>query len=215
MKNKIAFVFVLLMACVCLVFVWQRKSNPSINLNLPATTNEATIAKENNLSPLRQTKLDATKVSDLNDWKNVFPEIKLLNPSPVEESWVYQNQNSHDYSSVVISGSGERSLNFATSLVDVQVSKPDNHIRRIELQAPKMTIQQIKNLGLQMCSVLQIEPKAFQAWCDAVGNVWIDKPVFSSGAGISPNDAKTIGFTVNPTFDNNCPWYMTFLFSDK
>jgi len=55
----------------------------------------------------------------------------------------------------------------------------------------------------------------FNAWCDKVGNRWMDEPGFTSAASHLPNSDKTFGFQARATFNNEKPWYILLIISDK
>lgn len=198
----------------------QEKNNsqqPKTNLVAPSiiSSNFANTLEsvQTNIPP--QQLLNAVTTTSLAQWQIALPNLKRLNPSDIEESWILEERNPNKYPSVLLTGNNGTNINFVASFVDVQAVKPDNHIRRIELQAPKMTIDEARTLGLQLCDLMELDSSQFLAWCDKVGNSWVDKPVFASKAGVSPDSNKTIGFTVNSTFNSEKPWYVTFILSDK
>lgn len=163
----------------------------------------------------RKPLLEATIVTNIAVWTQALPGIRLLNPSTIEESWIFEEASPDKYPLLSITGVDGQNLEYVARFVAVQVSKQDEHIRRIELQSPNMTIEDAKKIGLKIARLLELDPKEFISWCDLVGNQWMDKPVFTSKAGVSPDPNKTIGFTVKATFDNVKPWYITFIMSDK
>lgn len=158
---------------------------------------------------------NAVAATNLTQWKAALPGIQRLNPSDIEESWILEERDPSKYPSVLLVGANGQNINYVTSFIDVQITKSGDHIRRVELQAPRMTINETRALGLRLCDLLELDPKDFMTWYDRVGNTWVDKPTFSSKAGVSPVPSKVAGYTVDATFNNEKPWYITFILSDR
>jgi hypothetical protein len=48
------------------------------------------------------------------------------------------------------------------------------------------------------------DPTDFLAWCNKVGNNWLDAPLYSTGD-------HYYGFQILNTYNNENPWYINFL----
>ncbi|MGH7975652.1 MAG: hypothetical protein ACREDS_06365 [Limisphaerales bacterium] len=167
---------------------------------------------QSNVSP--QEPLNAFTATSLNQWTNALPRLHRLNPSKYEEAWILEERNPNKHPSVLLVGKNGDNLNYLLDFVDIQV-KPNGHIRQVELQTPFMDIDDIRDFGTQLCALLDINPNNFLAWCDKVGNQWVDQPIFYSGGGDSLSPGKTVAFNIRHTFNNEKPWYIDFVLSDK
>jgi len=157
----------------------------------------------------------ATVSTNIDEWKIAVPGLKLLNPSDIMEVWAFDGHGEKKYVTLGLTASGGRSIDYVAALVIVRVKKPGDQINRIELQAPYMTIEEIKAAAKRLNDLLELDEEPFQAWANQVGNQWMDQPVFASKGGASPDPLKDTGYTINRSFHADKPWFITFIFSDK
>jgi hypothetical protein len=157
---------------------------------------------------------DVVTATNLSQWQASIPKLRLLNPSEFEESWILEIHDSSKYLQVRLTGVRGQSFSYITQFIDIEV-KTNDYVRRVELHAPNMHIEEIRALGSELNNLFGIEPQSFLAWCNTVGNRSMDQPVFASKDGVSPNPNKNIGYTINHTFNDEKPWYVTFIYSDN
>lgn len=174
-------------------------NNQEANVSSGSRTNsilrQAVISKYGNISDLKQ-----------------IPSLKLLQTDPGTQSWISDGVPI----SFQINGQSGKTANFTADFLDAEIDSNDGRIRELELHTPKLEINQIRELGLQLDKTLGLDSKNFLAWCEKVGNHWIDAPTFSSKAGIPPPDSnKIMGYGVHPTFNDEKPWFVIFILRDR
>jgi hypothetical protein len=74
-----------------------------------------------------------------------------------------------------------------------------------------MDIDETRELGLQICNMFGRDPSDFIAWCNKVGNHWLDAPLYSSRNIYMPNSNETFGFQTLRTYTDEKPWYINFV----
>jgi len=182
----------------------------------PIRTNMApvSVAKNISIEPVTQTSatiitttepkksLDATKAQSLSDWTNTIPNLKLSHHFRNDDSWILAQKGKSNVPQVILAGINNNTLQYTADLIDVETRS--NQVRRVDLQTPNLNIDETRKLGLELCDLLGIDSKDFLAWCDKVGNQWMDAPVYSNGS-------KYGAFGVHPTFNNEKPWYINFV----
>ena len=99
-----------------------------------------------------------------------------------------------------------QTVSYKASFIDISSKKGSGDILEVQMHSPFMNIDETRELGLQICNMLQIDPKGFLAWCDQVGNRWMDQPLFGDGDG-----HHHYSFHLLHTFDNEKPWYINFI----
>lgn len=67
-----------------------------------------------------------------------------------------------------------------------------------------MNIDETREFGLQLCNMLEVDPKDFLAWCGQVGNHWLDAPLFNTGN-------KSYGFGIRRTYNDEKSWFINFV----
>jgi hypothetical protein len=104
-------------------------------------------------------------------------------------------------------------VQFTAKLADVEII--DEHVRRVELQSVWMNIADTRSLGDSLLQMLGKDDGGFDAWCDKVGNNWIDAPLYSSGGSQIPESGKFCGFQILNTFNNEQPWTINFVITGR
>ena len=150
-----------------------------------------------------QTLFYATKPHTIEDWTNAVPNLKPRLHSKYYEVWDVTQINEPNPPKVILSGVNGTTVQYAADSIDIGVR--NNQIRRIELQSPRMNIDATKEMGLQLCNMLGLDSKGFVAWCDQVGNHWLDAPLYSS------QDKNHIGFQTLRTYNDEKPWIIDFV----
>ena len=157
--------------------------------------------------------LDATKTQSITEWTNAIPNFKLSHHFRNDSSWVMAQIGEPNFPKVTLTGASGSVVQYPADFIDIDVS--GDQIQRIDLHSPKMNIDNLRQLGNQLLELMGKDTTQFNAWCDKVGNRWMDQPEFSSGNAQVPNSDKSYGFSAHPTFDNNKPWYIYFVIADK
>jgi hypothetical protein len=147
---------------------------------------------------------NALTAMNIEQWKAA---IKGLRKSPgLSESWDMEMTNRTSGIPVPLIVNGQTNF-YKARFINVDVYQgSDGKIMEVEMHSPIMNIDETRELGLQLCNMLQIDPKGFLAWCDKVGNNAVDAPLFGDGDG-----RHHYSFHLLQTFDNEKPWYINFI----
>lgn len=157
--------------------------------------------------------LDAIKAQSIADWTNAVPNLKVWNHFRSESSWVAVQKDTNNYPVLLLGGMNGNTVQFAAKLIDVETV--DVHIRRVELHTPNMSINQTRKLGESLLEMMGKDKSSFDAWCDRVGNNWVDAPLFGSGSSQVPDSNKFYGFQMLRSYGNEKPWVINFIITDK
>ena len=188
------------------------KSNGPGQTNLAAEVVTKT-ASITNSSTHSEKSLDATKTDDIAQWTNAIPSLKLQIHSKYLDSWVMAKIGETNPPKVIVSGANGETVQYPADLISIDVIH--DQIQRIDLHAPKMNIDDLRQFGNKLLQLMGKNTTDFNAWCDKVGNKWMDQPEYSSGNAQVPNSDKSYGFTTHHTFDNDKPWYIYFVIAGK
>jgi hypothetical protein len=204
---NIAFLMSVFFCCAGLMLAAEARSKDA-----ESKSPETAHTKAERTTGLSRDAVDAVN-AEVAAWTNAVPNLKVWIHSRNFLSLVADEGSSTNYPAVFITGANGDKIEYTAKLTSVHAI--GDHVQRVELQSPNMTIDETRTLGLQLCKVLGIDSKDFLSWCDKVGNRWLDQPVFASKNGISPVPSKTVGFTANATFNDRKPWFITFICTDK
>ena len=105
---------------------------------------------------------------------------------------------------------GSNEMRFPASLIEIEAEKITGEIRNLELHSVGMSIEQLRPFGVELHQLINLDPEKFVTWCDQVGNVWLDAPLYSSGNGQLPQTSKVPGFSVLRTYNDEKPWLIRF-----
>jgi hypothetical protein len=208
------FLFIILAGIVCIAILFFLKTKntsnnkpvemPAIsptNGSLPAVT---TLPPKPTVNISSQKLLNANKTRILADWTNAIPGFKVTIDSPYVESLIMEQRDTNKCPKLLLTGDNGQSVTYIASFITLEIIKPDERIRRVEIQTPFMNIDETREMGSQLCNLLNVDSKDFLAWCDKVGNHAIDAPLFSTGNHLN-------GFGIHRTFNNQSPWYINYV----
>ncbi len=119
-----------------------------------------------------------------------------------KEMWDMEQTNRRTGVSLMLI-KGTQIVQYEATLVDISAKKPGGDLMEVQIQTPNMNIEETKELGLKLCNMMEVDPKDFQAWCDKVGNHWLDAPLYATN--------HYYGFGINRTYDNEKPWFINFI----
>ena len=156
--------------------------------------------------------LDVAKAQNLADWTNAMPNIKLWSHFQTRSSWVADQRDTNNYPTMILTGVNGITIQYKTKLTSIDAM--GNHVREIELQTPFMDIDETREFGKALLQMMGKDTASFDAWCNKVGNNWIDAPLYDSYNARQPNNDKTYAFGTHITFNNEKPWYIDFIISD-
>ncbi|HEY5233400.1 MAG TPA: hypothetical protein VIK35_07710 [Verrucomicrobiae bacterium] len=154
----------------------QLETNPVENT--PNAFSRETVSQRTNTIEPTVLLANALTTTNIEQWKAA---IKGLHKMPgLSESWDMEMKNLTSSVPVNLEESGQ-AISYKAQFIDISVKNGSGDILEAQLHSPIMNIDETRELGLQLCNMLEIDPKDFLAWCDKVGNHWLDSPLFSSG----------------------------------
>jgi hypothetical protein len=208
MNKVLAILGVALVVTVLAVYFLKTKNKQSQPSIITSTTN-ISMTSTNQVTTVTNAVV-ITEFENISDFKKI-PSLKLLQQYTGTQSWI----SYHTSVPFQLQGQNDRTFVFNADFIDSEIIATNGRVQSLELQSSYMNIDEIQAFGLQLCAFLSIDPKNFLAWCDKVGNRWLDQPLFYSGAGASPSSNKIMAFNIRHTFNNEKPWYIDFIFQDK
>lgn len=130
------------------------------------------------------------------------------------QHWLVEQPGRTNGLPVILSANGNL-IRYQAILISVDCLNGNdlNHVSEIQTQMEIMNIDETRKMGLQLCSLLKTDPEGFLAWCDKVGNHWLDSPLYgvSSRGTIAKKD---ISFQILHSFNNDKPWGINVMISD-
>jgi len=157
--------------------------------------------------------LDATKAQTIADWTNAVPNLKVWNHFRNENSWLAEQRNPTNAPTLLLTGANGDPIQYKTKLTDIETV--GDHIRRVELQSVWMDIADTRSLGDSLLQMMGEDKIGFDEWCAKVGNNWVDAPLYDSPDSQVPNSNKFYGFQMLRSYNNEKPWVIYFIISDK
>ena len=169
--------------------------------NLPTT---AIVSQPTNpIKPIGDS-INALAVTNLDQWKAMIPGLKYSDKFIKFSSWVMEQTN-RLVGIPVYFEENDKTVSYKIRFIDVDVYNDGSEkVMEVNMHSPIMNIDETQELGLQLCNMLGVDPKDFLAWCNKVGNHWLDAPLYAAGKG-------AYGFQILNTFDNQRPWYINFI----
>jgi hypothetical protein len=204
----LSIILLVLVAVIIITLLFKLKS--------PAATDsvarpKSTLTNATTVPNLSQKLLDVGKAQSIVDWTNAIPDFKISTHTAYVDSWVMEQDNPAKYPSVLLTGKSNETIQYKSDFIDIEIT---DRIRRIEIHSPNLNVEDVKTLGDSLLRLMGKDEENFNAWCDKVGNRWMDQPQFSSGNAYFPNGGKTYGFQTLPTFNNEKPWYILLVITD-
>lgn len=148
---------------------------------------------------------NALTATNLEQWKAAIKGLKPLAGFKFQQHWLVEQPGRTNGIPIVLS-IGNKTIQYSAVLISILAKNgTGDNIMEVEMQTRNMNIDETRELGLQLCNLLQIDPKGFLAWCDQVGNRWMDQPLFGDG------DGHHYSFHLLQTFNNEKPWSINFM----
>jgi hypothetical protein len=154
--------------------------------------------------------ISAVTATNLEQWKTALKGLKKLAGFTTEQHWLIEQPGRKTEIPIVLSLK-DKVVQYNAVLISVTAENGTGNVTEIQMQTPNMNIDEMRELGLQLCILLGVESTEFLSWCDKVGNHWLDAPLFSSKDFRDPNTAKIFGFETLMTYDNEKPWMINFI----
>jgi hypothetical protein len=195
-----------------------QNTNPSVN-EMPATNlTPASVAPSNAIQKAQASETNSSQeifnaltATNLNQWKQAIKDLKQLGGFKYNQDWIMElhkpdGKPTRDIGRPFNFSYNGRTIAYNATFINLQTKNgSDSDLLASELYSPNMNIDQTRELGLQLCDMLQIDPKGFLAWCDKVGNHWMDMPLYGTASN------ARLSFKILNTFNNEKPWSIEFV----
>lgn len=157
--------------------------------------------------------LDATKAQSLADWTNAIPNIKQWSRFRNRSSWVSAPMNTNNYAVLLLTGINGSAIQFTAKLTSVDAM--GDHVREVELHTQDMNIDETHEFGDSLLQMMGKDTASFDAWCNKVGNKWVDAPLYSSDSSQVPDSNKFYNFQMLRSYGDEKPWVINFIITDR
>ena len=180
------------------------RATPNISVKVPrpspsVETNEAIIEMTNALT-----------ATNLEQWKAAIKDLKQLAGFQFDQHWLMEQHGRTNGVPITLSF-GDKAIQYNAVLISVNAENGTGQIMRVEMQTLNMNIDETRKLGLQLCNMFGFHPSDFLAWCDKVGNHWLDSPLYSSINIRDQNNNERFGFQTLHTYNDDEPWMINFV----
>jgi hypothetical protein len=157
--------------------------------------------------------LDAIKAQSLADWTNTIPNIKQWSHFRGRSSWVADQRDANHYPVILLTGANGKTIQYKAKLTSVDAM--GDYVREIELQSGWVDITDVRSLGDSLLQMMGMDETGFNSWSDKVENNWVDAPLYNSPVSQVPNSSKYYGFQILRSYNNDKPWSINFIITDK
>ena len=140
--------------------------------------------------------------TNLEQWKALIPELHKTPGFKISVYWDMDLGYLHKWVPITMKENGQ-TIVYKVDFADISFTHGTN-VMEAELHSPNMNIEETRQLGLGLCAMFGLQTNDFLAWCDKVGNHWMDEPLYANGNG-------HYSFQTRQTFDNQRPWYINFM----
>jgi hypothetical protein len=151
---------------------------------------------------------NALTADNLEQWKAAITGLRKS--SGLSESWDMEITNRTSGIPIPLMANGQTNF-YKARFINLDIYEGGEKIMEAQLHSPIMNIDETRELGLQLCSVLGQDPSDFLAWCDKVGNHWLDAPLYFSKSAHDPNSNKIFEFKTLRTYTDEKPWFIDFI----
>ena len=211
--KKIFILLLILSIAVCAWFYFARVSISHTPQTIEKTnqftamlsgTNPMVATNTLTSSPAVSKPINAITATNLAQWKALIPGLKYSGNFIRFSSWIMETVGRTNGIPVTFSLNGE-TVRYKAIFVNVSAKNGSDDVLEVALQTANMNIDDTRQLGLQLCDMMQVDSKGFTDWCDKVGNHWVDAPLFE-GAG-----NKQTAFHIIRGYNDEKPWCIEFL----
>jgi len=151
---------------------------------------------------------NALAATNIEQWKAA---IKGLHKLPgLSESWDMEQTNLTASIPITLRQNG-KTVSYNAQFIDISIKNGSGDILEVQLHSPIMNIDETKELGLELCNMFELDSSDFQAWCDKVGNHWLDAPLYGSRDIHDPNSNAVFTFQTIGGYNNEKPWVVNFM----
>jgi hypothetical protein len=142
---------------------------------------------------------DVLSATNLEQWKSLIKDLKQ--DGFARDHWM-TSMSRAGTPPVLLKHNGQTII-YKVEVINVSVLYHTTNFSGAEIYSPKMNIDETRELGLKLCSMFGFDSNKFLAWCNSVGNNWLDAPLF----GINdPSHPFSYQFNVLNTYNDKQPW---------
>jgi|SRR5665213_389586 len=191
-------------------------SQPKTNLAMAVSNIPFTVSRPTSLEPNKSiTEMtNALTATNVEQWKTAIKELKPLAGFKLKQDWMMEKTNRLDSVPIMLQ-QNSNAVPFNARFINITAKNETGDIMEVEMHSPIMGIDETRELGLQLCNMLGQDPSDFLAWCDKVGNHWLDAPLYDGFSVPIPNSNKFCGFGVKRTYTDGKPWYILFFITSQ
>lgn len=146
----------------------------------------------------RLSQFEATSTTNLSQWNAAIEGLKKLDDTL--GLWCAEQPNRLVGTPIVLT-QNTNTVQFKTVLLVIHAQKNTGNLIQVDLQSQNMNIDETRQLGVQLCKLFGFENDEFLAWCDKVGNHWLDAPLYGRGN-------HYFGFNILRTYNDERPWFI-------
>jgi hypothetical protein len=146
---------------------------------------------------------NALIATNIEQWKAAIQGLKKEAGFITEQHWLVEQPGRKAGLPINLS-LGDKTVQYSAVLISVTAKNEIGDIMEVEMQSPNMNIHDTRELGLQLCNMLGVDPKDFLAWCDKVGNHWLDAPLYAGGN-------RNYSFQILNGYNDEKPWLINFM----
>lgn len=191
-----------------------RETMPPLETNsvsVISNTSDIQIAsQQTNAIDLVMPLTNALTATNLEQWKMAIKGLKPLAGFKFKQHWLVEQPGRTNAVPIVLSF-GNKTIQYSAVLISILAKNDTGDIMEVEMQTPNMNIDEIRKLGIQFCDMFGLNSSDFLAWCDKVGNHWLDAPLYGSQDIHVPNSNTVFAFQTLRTYNNEKPWFINFM----
>lgn len=187
------------------VFGTSSSSTNTLTYQAPAVQTTVMVTNTANLTPLLTNTLTSTNIAQ---WTGA---IKGLNRVPNDpHNWLMEVADPATHAPLFNQGvpllleKNGKTVTYDAHFISINTKNEQGDILEIQLMSSLMNIDETRQMGLQLFEMLGLDSRGFQAWCNNVGNGWMDVAPYSTG------NHYYIIQTVN-SYNKEHPWVMNLL----
>jgi hypothetical protein len=167
-----------------------------------------TIQQPTNAIEPRVPLTNALTATNIEQWKTA---IKGLHKSHgLSESWDLEQKNLTTSIPVTLQKNG-KTVSYKAQFIDISIKNGNGDILEVQLHSPIMNIDDTKVLGLELCDMFGLDSADFVAWCDKVGNHWLDAPLFGSRDIHDQKSNAVFAFQILRGYNDEKPWFINLM----
>ena len=147
--------------------------------------------------------INALAATNLEQWKAAIEGLKPLAGFKFQQHWLVEQRGRTNGIPIGLS-LGNNTIQYKAALISIEAKNETGDIMEVEMQTPNMNIDDTRDLGLKLCNMLDYDSKDFLAWCDKVGNRWLDAPLYAGGN-------RNYSFQILRGYNDEKPWIINFM----